>query len=248
MLDRDEDGLLVVSTRVRNPASLHSPTQLILLSPKSRITHLLVQTLHRAHSHAGISALMEILCSTYHTPGLRNTLKGISKSCPNCQRAYAKPLTHLMGLLPSTRTTPAPVFHHTGVDFAGPLYIKLSPTHQANHPESVCMLICVLSKQSHPPGFRYTKDLSTKEFLATFVFAGTAHMLFWSDNGTFFVGARSKIRELQSFMESPKIKSAMTHFASSLDIQWHHSPPRAPHFGGLWEAGVWSGKTWPPIT
>ncbi len=132
----------------------------------SQVSHIsYLQTLHRTHSNAGISALMAILCSIYHVPGLRNILKGISKSCPNCQRAYTKPLTHLMGLLPSMHTTPAPVFHHTGRDFAGPFYIKLCHTRKSVIQKVyACLFMCLASKTIH---LDFAKDLSTKEFLPT---------------------------------------------------------------------------------
>ncbi len=57
------------------------------------------------------------------------------------------------------------------------------------------------------------------------------------------MGAREEIREIQKFSESSEVKQVITHFSTSNQIRWHHIPPRAPHFGGLWEAAVKAMKT-----
>ena len=60
----------------------------------------------------------------------------------------------------------------------------------------------------------------------------------YSYNGTNFQGAREEIRELQKLTESSDTNTAIEQFSSIHQIHWHHMPPRAPHFGGLWEAAV----------
>jgi len=56
--------------------------------------------------------------------------------------------------------------------------------------------------------------------------------------GTNFLGAREEIRELQKLTGSRTAGQAISNFAANNGIQWHNTPPRAPHFGGLWEAAV----------
>ncbi len=120
LLDINDEGLLTVTSRVRKKTDTSQPLHLILLSSKSRLTNLLLQTLHKTYGHPGISALSSILGYTYFIPGLRNLLKGISRSCANCQKAYSQTLSHKMGLLPAKRTAPAPPFLSVGIDFASP--------------------------------------------------------------------------------------------------------------------------------
>lgn len=62
----------------------------------------------------------------------------------------------------------------------------------------------------------------------------------YSDNGTNFVGANKELLELSTFLKTNE--KSITHAINDLDIQWHFIPPRSPHFGGLWEAGVKSVK------
>ena len=70
---------------------------------------------------------------------------------------------------------------------------------------------------------------------------GTPLHLF-SDNGTNFLGARNELMEIQNLIASSSTVKAISHEAIRTSLQWHFSPPRAPHHGGLWEAGVRSMK------
>ncbi len=237
-------GHLLVNSRVRDPNSPTSPRQLTPLSAKSKLTKLLVSTLHSTYSHAGISALASILSSSYYIPNLRNLLKHISRSCPSCQRAYAIPLQQRMGLLPSYRTTPAPPFDNTGVDFAGPFVIRQGYTRKPTLVKTyAAVFVCMCTKAVH---LELSSSLSTDDFLATlqrFVARRGCPSHIYSNNGTNFLGAREEIRELQKLTESTSTRKAVFSFASNNSIQWHNIPPRAPHFGGLWEAAVKSMKT-----
>ncbi|XP_070855584.1 uncharacterized protein [Drosophila suzukii] len=61
-----------------------------------------------------------------------------------------------------------------------------------------------------------------------------------SDNATNFVGARDELRSLQSAFEDQQSQFQL--FVVEKGIEWRFIPPRAPHFGGLWEAAVKSSK------
>ena len=58
----------------------------------------------------------------------------------------------------------------------------------------------------------------------------------FSDNGTNFIGARKELIQLKLILA--KRRNSVSQFATNLGTQWTMIPPRAPHFGGLWEAGV----------
>jgi len=238
-----ENELIYIESRVRDPTQPSSPRKLIVLHPKSKLTRLLLRTLHGTYSHAGISALESILCHTYYIPGLRNLLKLISRTCAPCQRAYAKPLSHQMGMLPPSRTTPAPTFDRVGIDFAGPFILKRGHTRKPTLVKAYAVVfVCMATKAVH---LDLCASLSTPDFIATltrFVSRRGCPSHVFTDNGTNFLGAREEIRELQTLLESSKTRQAVTSFSSSNGIQWHNIPPRAPHFGGLWEAAVNSMK------
>lgn len=65
----------------------------------------------------------------------------------------------------------------------------------------------------------------------------------YSDNATNFVGANRELKELRDLFISQSFQEEVTNSLTSDDISWHFIPPRSPHFGGLWEAGVKSVKT-----
>ncbi|XP_024885024.1 uncharacterized protein LOC112463080 [Temnothorax curvispinosus] len=61
----------------------------------------------------------------------------------------------------------------------------------------------------------------------------------YSDNGTNFRGADRELQcSFRSLMNDPSLKEILANDG----VKWHFVPPVAPHFGGLWEAGVKSFK------
>ncbi len=236
-------GHILASSRIRNPEDPVSPNTLTVLPKDSELTKLLLRSLHIVYSHAGVSAMHSVISHSFLIPSLRSLLKLISRSCVVCQRAYARPLAHSMGLLPLCRTTPAPPFSHTGVDFAGPFTLRVGHTRKPSYLKTYAVVfVCMGTKAVH---FDLAASLSTTDFLATlerFVARRGAPNIIYSDNGSNFLGAREEIRELQKFSGSVSTKQAISNFAAQNNIQWKNIPPRAPHFGGLWEAAVRSMK------
>ncbi|XP_024878537.1 uncharacterized protein LOC112458932, partial [Temnothorax curvispinosus] len=61
----------------------------------------------------------------------------------------------------------------------------------------------------------------------------------YSDNGTNFRGADRKLQcSFRLLMNDPSLKEILANDG----VKWHFVSPAAPHFGGLWEAGVKSFK------
>ncbi len=176
---------MLVNTRVRDVNNSLAPTKLILLSTNSRLTKLLLTTLHSTHSHARTPAMMSIISSTYYIPGLRNQLKKISRACSVCQRAYARPLHQQMGLLPFQQTTSTPPFYNTGIDYAGPFIIKQGHTRKPVLLKTyACLFVCLATRAIH---IELSASLSTDDFLATlrrFMARRGCSANIYTDNGT----------------------------------------------------------------
>ena len=64
----------------------------------------------------------------------------------------------------------------------------------------------------------------------------------YSDNGKNFVGSDKEIADLQKILRKEHSDSLQAE-AAGLHIKWFFIPPRAPHFGGLWESAIKFAKT-----
>ncbi|GBN79554.1 hypothetical protein AVEN_126537-1 [Araneus ventricosus] len=104
----------------------------------------------------------------------------------------------------------------------------------------ICIFVCFVSKAVH---IEIVSDLTSEAFIATlkrfFGRRGKCSKLH-SENGKTFVGANQEIKGLLKLVKEPDEK--LSGFLSAEGIEWKFIPPRAPSFGGLWEAAVKSAK------
>jgi len=146
-----------------------------------------------------------------------------------------------MGLLPTVRTTPNPPFAKAGIDFAGPFTLRMGYIRKPVLIKTyACVFICLVTCAIH---IELCSSLDTEEFLEAFKrFCARrgCPMDVYSDNGTNFVGARNEIQDIQHLLNSSK--QSISSICTQQNIEWHFIPPRTPHFGGVWEAGVMSMK------
>ncbi|KAM8719006.1 hypothetical protein ACLKA7_011671 [Drosophila subpalustris] len=87
----------------------------------------------------------------------------------------------------------------------------------------------------------FTRPTSTQVLEHLFVGRRGVPQVVHCDNATNFVGASRHFEELRRKIEAEE--SAIRAFASKSGCTFAFIPPRAPHFGGLWEAGVKTAKS-----
>ncbi|XP_011698520.1 PREDICTED: uncharacterized protein LOC105456273 [Wasmannia auropunctata] len=146
-----------------------------------------------------------------------------------------------MGDLPEPRVNRASrAFLHTGVDYAGPIVVRTAPGRGHRSQKAyIAVFVCMTTKAIH---LELVSDYTSPTFVAAyhrFISRRGLPQNVHSDNGTTFHGAD---RELS---EAYKRASCNPNFLNQLIVDktsWHFLPPAAPHFGGLWEAGVKSVK------
>ena len=193
--------------------------------------------------HAGPTALMAILSRIYYILGSRSLVREITGHCTKCRRAYARTSTQLMGELLQARSRPAPTFSQVGVDFAGPISLKLGHTRKPVIVKAyIGLFVCPVTKAVH---IELVSDLSTDAFLAAF----RRFVARWgyptdvhSDNGTNFIGAKRELVDIYTLLRRKDSQESLCQYFSQNHVRWHFIPGRAPHFGGLWEAALKSAK------
>ncbi|XP_058840886.1 uncharacterized protein LOC131696359 [Topomyia yanbarensis] len=108
----------------------------------------------------------------------------------------------------------------------------------------VAIFVCFSTKAVH---IELVSDLSTPAFLAALrrLVARRGKVVeLHSDNATAFKGASNALNRIYRMLKVDESdRNQIFDWCSDNEIRWKFIPPRAPHFGGLWEAAVKSAKT-----
>ncbi|XP_039295368.1 uncharacterized protein LOC120353913 [Nilaparvata lugens] len=230
------DNLLRVGGRLREADIPFDYKHQILLPAKHRFTRALIVSFHRRLQHAGVQVTMASIRQRFWIPSTRRIIKSVLKGCKMCFRCSTFRSEQIMGHLPAVRVQPDFPFYNCGVDYAGPLSIRLGGSKSRNFSKAyLALFICMVTRAVH---VEVVSELSTKAFIAALIrFSARRGIPFaiHSDNATTFVGAHNELNELHAFLSDSAIQSEIHNFAAVFNIGWHFIPPRAPHFGGLWE-------------
>ena len=210
-----------------------------LIPTNSHLAPLLVRHFHEETLHGGGQMTQAALREHFWIVGVKPLINKTIQNCLNCCRYSLKAPFQLMADLPAERVTPVRPFSLCGLDFAGPFITKLPECE--GQKRYIALFVCFVTKAVH---LELVSSL-TKEacIMALKRFAsrrGTPTKLF-SDNGLNFIGARNELLKLEEVLASRDEESVFA-YANQKGSQWIVIPPRAPHFGGLWEAGIKSMK------
>ena len=136
--------------------------------------------------------------------------------------------------LPEFRIREEPAFTYTGVDFAGPLYIKTSGLVKSNK-VWICLYTCCVVRAVHldivPDMTAVSFHCSFKRFTARREFPKR----FISDNGKTFMAAAKSIRAV---LNHPDVQQ----YSTQVGMEWTFNLEKAPWWGGLFERMVKSTK------
>ncbi|XP_062713174.1 uncharacterized protein LOC134290145 [Aedes albopictus] len=238
----DSDGLLRVGGRLKHTKLPFHRKHQLLLPPGHHVTRILIESLHKELLHVGQQGLLAMVRQRYWPIRGKGIVRQVVKKCVRCFRMNPPENEQFMGNLPDYRVVPAPPFAKTGIDYAGPIYIKQG-RRQARVKAYIAVFICMSTKAIH---LEVASDLTTEAFLATlqrFVGRrGTPEQLH-SDNATNFCGAQSELTELYELFKQQQTATKINEFCDAKEIQWSFIPPRSPNFGGIWEAGVKAAKS-----
>ncbi|XP_058817128.1 uncharacterized protein LOC131680430 [Topomyia yanbarensis] len=242
--DKSRFKVLRVGGRSRHatwmPLSQRHP---MVLPSRHPFTHAVVRAYHSESLHAPQQLLLSILQRRFWLVHGRSTVRWVLRRCVTCFKAKPAIMQQMMGDLPKSRLEGGFPFLNAGVDFCGPIYIRQHNKRSTiTYKVYVAVFLCFATRAIH---LELVGDMTADAFIAAlqrFISRRGKCAKLFSDNGLNFVGSKNKLREMYDMFQSQLFKHKLDDFCSKTAIEWHLIPPSAPHFGGLWEAGVRSAK------
>ncbi|XP_039453257.1 uncharacterized protein LOC120432183 [Culex pipiens pallens] len=239
----DQQGVLRVGGRLRLAGESFSTRHPMILPNSHTFTRQVAVAYHAISLHSGPRMTLAQVRQEFWPLSGKQLATYTYRNCVRCFRSNPVPVKQPPGQLPKPRTTPSRPFTVTGVDYCGPVYLKPAHRRAAALKAYIAVFVCFSTKAVH---LELVGDLTTAAFLAAlrrFVARRGLPSEVHSDNGLNFQGASNHLRELYDLLQDPTVIEEVTNEATRRGIDWKFIPPRAPNFGGLWEAAVKSAKT-----
>ena len=238
----DKNGILRVGGRLENSQLPYEERHPAIISGKSQLSRLLIDWAHRLALHGGFKVTYSyIIKRIWLTDGIRS-VKSHLRKCIICAKVKAKTMVQQMANLPSARVVPNPPFTEVGLDYAGPIKLHQSKGRGVKTTKGyIVLFICLCTKAIH---LEIVGDQTTDSFIGAlkrFIGRRGRPTKIWSDNASTFQGADAELKSM--LREASSTWTKASELLSNEGIEWKFIPPRAPHFGGIWEAGIKSAKT-----
>lgn len=238
----DENDIIRVGGRLENSSkSFDKKHQMII--PKHFVTKLIVSSYHIEHLHVGQQGLLNVLRQQFWPISVKPIIKEVIKKCVVCFRVNPTTTEQLMGNLPMNRVQQFSPFINTGVDYCGPVYLRSNNKRSKLLSKAyICIFVCFAIKAVH---VELVGDMTTESYIGAlkcFVARRGRCEHIYSDNGSNFIGAKNELSDLLSLFNQEQHINEVREMCARDSIEFHFIPPRAPHFGGLWEAAVKSLK------
>ncbi|XP_071042214.1 uncharacterized protein [Parasteatoda tepidariorum] len=225
---RDKSDILRVKTKLVHSDENENFRCPILL-PANSVVLELIREEHIKAMHAGRSILLSRLRERYWILKAKKLVNKVISKCVTCKRHQAKPVEVPFAPLPRERVTQTKVFQVSGVDYAGPLYLK------SNEKAWIVLFTCAVYRAVH---FELVRSLTTDAFIQAFrrfIARRGRISVIYSDNGKNFVGANNYLKNL----DWDKIAV----YSTAQKIIWKFIPPTAAWWGGWGERIVGMLKT-----
>lgn len=217
----DERDLIRIKTRILDEEHSEEFSCPVILPGKNPLVMRLIEYQHLINHHAGVLTLLTILRERFWLISGRQAVGMVLKRCVICRKNQARPLQVPMPPLPTDRTRPSSTYQVTGVDLAGPLFLK------DKGKAWVVIFTCAVYRATH---LELIQSLSTEAFvqaLRRFISRRGRPKVIYSDNGTNFVGLDNLFQKIDwSVMEKEYCLQK---------IRWKFNPPTASWWGGFWE-------------
>ena len=150
----DENKLLRCRGRLNNATLLSDNKNPILLPSKHPYVELIIRETHDKVKHSSVNNTPTTIRERFWILRGRQAVKQVLKRCVTCRRLEGLPYSsyEIVPDLPRVRVSEDPPFTHTGVDFAGPLFVR----------GNVCLFTCASTRAVH---LELTPNLTVDSFL-----------------------------------------------------------------------------------
>ena len=233
-LERNDDGILRCKGRLQFSELLPETREPVILPKGHQFTVLQIQECHERVLHSGVRGTLAKMRSRFWVPKGRQAVKYVLSRCVICrkmeERSFGRPPA---ASLPEFRVSIAPPCSKTGVDFAGPLFVKGKGKQMRK--VYIALFTCCVTRAVH---LELVEDLSTESFkrcLRRFIARRGVPTLMVTDNAKTFKGID---KELCILHGHPLVREEL----GNRRIQWCFSLERAPWWGGFFERMVGSVK------
>ena len=121
----DDDGLIRCRGRLQYAQLPHNTKFPILMPKESHLSTLIVRATHSMVLHGGVRETFTELRQSYWIPKGRQLVKKEVRKCVTCRKVEGPPFRSVNSPpLPDIRVTGSQPFQVTGIDYAGPLYVR----------------------------------------------------------------------------------------------------------------------------
>ncbi|GFV73829.1 integrase catalytic domain-containing protein [Trichonephila clavipes] len=185
-----DDDNIRVKTRITERKDIPSFLAPYLLPANCTFTKLLIESVHKKNCHPGVQILQCILRERFWICKSCRTIRSVVNKCTKCRRYKAEPMLCEPTPLPADRVQNSTIFEVTGIDLAGPLFLK------NGEKVWVALFTCAMYRAIH---LELVASLSTDSFLLAlrrFISRRGRQKVIYSDNGSNFRGAFHKLSSL----------------------------------------------------
>ena len=222
----DQNGVIRCQSRVQFTMIKDDRNAPVLLDMESGFAQAYIKNIHVSNNCANHNFTINSIRQEAYGFRLSVYIKRIISQCRICMRFRAHPYRYpLQPVLPLQRAMIDRPFAATGVDYAGPFYVK---DGQKDKKVWLCLFTCLMSRAVY---LTIIEDLRSTTFLSALKELSARRSqpkMLLSDNATTFVHA-SKI--LAYIASQAKMKQELTNLA----IDWKWTPAKASWQGGIYE-------------
>ncbi|XP_063405949.1 uncharacterized protein LOC134689913 [Mytilus trossulus] len=208
----------------------------VILPNKHHVTTLIIRYYYETTGHVGKQQVLAASREKYLILKGSSAVKTVIDRCVPCKRQHGPFCKQQMApLLEEQLTADKPPFTFVGVDYFGPLNVKLGRSIVKRYG---CLFTCLTTRAVH---IEIAHSLNKDSFISAFQRFTSRRGIpekVYSDNGTNFVGGEIELRKNIEQWNKATISNYMLH----KDIIWTFNLPYASHRRGAWERMIRSTR------